>query len=485
MGLETATYLDDLNTANPTSTDPKAEGDDHLRLLKTVLKATFPGLAGRAWRRQSKSAGYTVVATDNTTLLNCTAALTLSLTAVASLGNGFMFIVNANGGDVVLDPNSTETINGASTRTVTNGDMALVFCDGVEFWCISIARAGGYAPLASPTFTGTPAGPTAAVDTDTTQLATTAYVVAQAASANPTMNGTVAVGTSKRYARSDHVHPSDTSRAVAGAATASGLTMATSRLLGRTTASTGAIEEISVGTGLTLSGGSLSASGGVTSINGMSGAITIAGANDETGSGTARITISSASGTVTIARNPGVSSPPGGTSLHGDSLIEMADGSQKWLRDLRLGDLVRGQYGATEVLGIWQNRLGARDLCEVDSVACTAGHLFWSERGWAAVSKEAYRDTAYMNGVARALKGKRGIFLKSYSILPDEVIDLQEGMPILRADGWYRPIDTLRRIKTAEVADEPMVAPATTVFSLVLADGHYFFADGIAVGCIS
>lgn len=47
------------------------------------------------------------------------------------------------------------------------------------------------------------------------------------------------------------------------AATASGLTMATSRLLGRTTASTGAIEEITVGNGLSLSGGNLAVSGGV------------------------------------------------------------------------------------------------------------------------------------------------------------------------------------------------------------------------------
>ena len=37
------------------------------------------------------------------------------------------------------------------------------------------------APLASPTFTGTPAGPTAAVSTNTTQLATTAFVVAEIA----------------------------------------------------------------------------------------------------------------------------------------------------------------------------------------------------------------------------------------------------------------------------------------------------------------
>ena len=36
--------------------------------------------------------------------------------------------------------------------------------------------------------------------------------------------------------------------------------MATSRILGRTTASTGAIEEITVGSGLSLSGGSLTAS---------------------------------------------------------------------------------------------------------------------------------------------------------------------------------------------------------------------------------
>jgi hypothetical protein len=47
--------------------------------------------------------------------------------------------------------------------------------------------------------------------------------------------------------------------AAIGAVTGSGLTMATGKLLGRSTASTGAIEEITVGTGLSLSGGTLSA----------------------------------------------------------------------------------------------------------------------------------------------------------------------------------------------------------------------------------
>jgi len=47
-----------------------------------------------------------------------------------------------------------------------------------------------------------------------------------------------------------------------GAITGGDLTMSTARLLGRTTASTGAIEEITVGSGLSLAAGSLSATGG-------------------------------------------------------------------------------------------------------------------------------------------------------------------------------------------------------------------------------
>lgn len=50
--------------------------------------------------------------------------------------------------------------------------------------------------------------------------------------------------------------------AASGSITASGYTQSTARLLGRTTASTGAIEEITVGSGLSLSAGSLTATGG-------------------------------------------------------------------------------------------------------------------------------------------------------------------------------------------------------------------------------
>lgn len=69
------------------------------------------------------------------------------------------------------------------------------------------------APIASPSLTGTPTAPTAAADTNTTQLATTAFVLGQTGTSAPSMNGSAAIGTSTRFARADHVHPTDTSRA--------------------------------------------------------------------------------------------------------------------------------------------------------------------------------------------------------------------------------------------------------------------------------
>lgn len=67
--------------------------------------------------------------------------------------------------------------------------------------------------LTSPALTGMPTAPTAAADTNSTQLATTAFVLGQGSATAPAMDGTAAMGTATRFARADHVHPTDTSRA--------------------------------------------------------------------------------------------------------------------------------------------------------------------------------------------------------------------------------------------------------------------------------
>jgi hypothetical protein len=104
-------------------------------------------------------------------------------------------------------------INAAPAALDTLDELANALGDDANFAATMTTNLSTKAPLASPTFTGTPAAPTAAADTNTTQLATTAFVVGQAGSSSPLMDGTATVGTSKKFARDDHRHPTDTSRA--------------------------------------------------------------------------------------------------------------------------------------------------------------------------------------------------------------------------------------------------------------------------------
>jgi hypothetical protein len=46
MGLESATYINGLVETNPTSSDNANQGDNHLRLIKAAVKATFPHITG-------------------------------------------------------------------------------------------------------------------------------------------------------------------------------------------------------------------------------------------------------------------------------------------------------------------------------------------------------------------------------------------------------------------------------------------------------
>ena len=76
------------------------------------------------------------------------------------------------------------------------------------------------APITSPSFLGIPTAVTAANGTNTTQLATCAFVLANAggggsvpSDATPTMAGVGDPGVSTTYSRGDHVHPSDTTKA--------------------------------------------------------------------------------------------------------------------------------------------------------------------------------------------------------------------------------------------------------------------------------
>lgn len=81
----------------------------------------------------------------------------------------------------------------ANTLITSNANGEILRWNGTN-WINNTLAEAGIAPVASPTFTGVPAGPTAAAGTNTTQLATTAFVDAlgalKANLASPALTGT-------------------------------------------------------------------------------------------------------------------------------------------------------------------------------------------------------------------------------------------------------------------------------------------------------
>lgn len=57
MPLEAASFIHQLDAANPAGPDRLAQGDDHIRLIKAALKATFPNLTGAVTLTQAQING--------------------------------------------------------------------------------------------------------------------------------------------------------------------------------------------------------------------------------------------------------------------------------------------------------------------------------------------------------------------------------------------------------------------------------------------
>ena len=83
------------------------------------------------------SGAYTVVAADRGKVFNSTGTWTLSLTAAATLGDGFSFgVVNSGSGAITIDPSGAELIDGASTIILSAGQTCFVTCTGTAFLSI-------------------------------------------------------------------------------------------------------------------------------------------------------------------------------------------------------------------------------------------------------------------------------------------------------------------------------------------------------------
>ncbi len=127
MGLESASFVNDLVITNPLGTDTIPQGDDHLRLIKTVLKASFPD-SSRAFylpkTTSSQTGTVTVAIADQNKLFPVDAsggAITVDLPQGSTLVDGFEVVIvktDHTTNLVTIDGFSSETINGLATQTL-------------------------------------------------------------------------------------------------------------------------------------------------------------------------------------------------------------------------------------------------------------------------------------------------------------------------------------------------------------------------------
>jgi hypothetical protein len=77
-----------------------------------------------------KAGNYTTVDADYDASIRFSAAATLSIDVSANLRTNWRQRIWADGGQVIIDPNSTDTINGAATLVLQQGQKALIYKTG-------------------------------------------------------------------------------------------------------------------------------------------------------------------------------------------------------------------------------------------------------------------------------------------------------------------------------------------------------------------
>jgi hypothetical protein len=126
MPLETATFISQFTPANPVVGDDVSQGDDHIRMIKSVLQTTFPN-ASKAFYFPSSitetSGDVTVSGTDAGKVYPVNAnAATRTVSLPAAPADGFDVTItktDASVNAVTIDPAGAVTINGATTLTLT------------------------------------------------------------------------------------------------------------------------------------------------------------------------------------------------------------------------------------------------------------------------------------------------------------------------------------------------------------------------------
>lgn len=112
MTVETASYISQLDPTYPAAGDPKSEGDNHLRLVKTVLKTQFPNFGTNAITATAAEVNYLVGVTSGVQAqLN-----TLTSAKAAKAGDTYTGAHDFTGGTIAVP---TATVGDATTKAAS------------------------------------------------------------------------------------------------------------------------------------------------------------------------------------------------------------------------------------------------------------------------------------------------------------------------------------------------------------------------------
>lgn len=134
MPLESAIFVNNLVSSNPISGDGVSEGDDHIRLMKAVLLASFPNISG------AMTPTHTIVNGLDGRVTSAEGSITSLLASVGILSNDFkQSCLVATTGNITLS--GEQTIDGVATsgsrvlvRAQTTGSQNGIYVSAAGAW---------------------------------------------------------------------------------------------------------------------------------------------------------------------------------------------------------------------------------------------------------------------------------------------------------------------------------------------------------------
>lgn len=119
--------------AAATQAEMEAGTEAALRAMSPLrIKQAIDVLAGSKLIRSARTSDTILGTADKATLIDITSGtFTQTFAACSTLGDGwFCYIRNGGTGDITLDPNASETIDGLTSFAMYPGEVRLVQCDG-------------------------------------------------------------------------------------------------------------------------------------------------------------------------------------------------------------------------------------------------------------------------------------------------------------------------------------------------------------------